>query len=69
MSRYDNIIAEIAEHVPELADECQTEIVTFIEQCQRGSKEPLSDADIEYLREMQCANPKQCRDEIYPPLT
>ena len=69
MSHYENINAELAERVPELADECQTEIVTFLEQCQRGSKEPLSDGDIEYLREMQRANPEQCRDEIYPPLT
>lgn len=69
MSHYDNIIAELAERVPELAEECQTEIVTFIEKCQREIKEPLSPADIEYLREIQASNPEQCRDEINPPLT
>lgn len=55
--------------MPELADECQTEIVTFIEKCQREIKEPLSPADIEYLRGLQASNPEQCRDEINPPLT
>lgn len=50
MSRYDNIIAELAERVPELAEECQTEIVTFLEKCQREVKAPLSDDDIAYLR-------------------
>ena len=68
MSRYDNIIAELDQRVPEIADECQPEIETFLAQCQRGSKEPLSPADIEYLRELQFGNPELCRDEINPPL-
>ena len=68
MSRYDTIIAELAERVPELADECQPTVTTFLEQCQYGQKEPLSDADIEYLRGLQAANPDQCRDEIDEPL-
>ena len=55
MSRYDNIVAELATRVPELADECQTEIVTFLEQCQRGQKEPLSEDDIAYLRALASA--------------
>ena len=69
MNRYDTIIVELAACVPELADECQPEVVTFLEQCQYGQKEPLSDEDIAYLRELQAANPDQCRDEINPPLT
>ncbi len=69
MSHYDIIIAELGERVPELAEECQPEIVTFLEQCQRGQKEPLLPADIEYLRELQAAKPDQYRDEINPPLT
>lgn len=69
MSHYDNIIAELAQRVPELAEECQTEIITFIEKCQREVKEPFSPEDIEYLRELQISNPDQCRDEISPPLT
>ena len=68
MSRYENIVAELAERVPELADECQTDVFTFLEQCQLGSKEPLSEADIEYLRALQISNPEQCKDEINPPL-
>lgn len=68
MSRYDNIIAELAARVPELADECQPDVFTFLEQCQLGSKEPLSVVDIEYLRQLQRDNPEQCRDEINPPL-
>lgn len=68
MSRYENIVAELAARVPELADECQPEIFTFLEQCQLGQKEPLSPADIEYLRAMQRANPEVCRDEINPAL-
>ena len=67
MSRYDNIVAELAQRVPELADECQPEIVTFLEQCQHRQKEPLSPADIAYLRELQAANPELCRDEINAP--
>ena len=69
MSRYDTIVAELAQRVPELADECQPEIVTFLEQCQHGQIEPLSPADIVYLRALQAANPDQCRDEINEPLT
>ncbi len=69
MSRYENIIAELAERVPELADECRTEVVTFIEKCQREVNEPLLPADIEYLRALQASNPEQCRDEINSPLT
>lgn len=69
MSHYDDIIAELAERVPELAGECQTEIVTFIEQCQREIKQPLSDADIACLNKLKANNPEQCRDEIDPQLT
>ncbi len=68
MSRYDNIVAELAERVPELAEECQPEVETFMEPCQRGAKEPLSPADIEYLRALQTSNFDQCRDIKRAPL-
>ncbi len=68
MSHYDNIVAELAQRVPEIADECQPEIETFLAQCQRGSKEPLSPTDIAYLRELQFSNPELCHDEINPSL-
>ena len=67
MSRYDTIVAELAEPVPEIAAECQTETLTFLEKCQREIKAPLSDDDIAYLRALQAANPEQCHDEIYTP--
>lgn len=66
---YENIVAELAERVPKLADECQPEIETFLEQCQQGSKTLLSPDDIEYLLQLQRDNPEHCRDEINPPLT
>ena len=68
MSRYDNIVAELAERVPELAEECQPDVFTFLEQCQLGSKDPLSEADIAYLNELQANNPEQCKDKIDPAL-
>ena len=40
MSRYDNIVAELAQRVPELAEECQPTVTTFLERCQLGQTEP-----------------------------
>ena len=68
MNRDKAIIAELAERVPELSEECQTMITPWIEVCQRGSKEPFLPADIEYWRALQANNPEQCKDEIDAPL-
>ena len=69
MSRYDGIIAELAARVPELAAECQPTVTTFLERCQRGSQEPLSSADIEYLRALGASNPDQFPDQVDEPLS
>lgn len=66
--RYQAIVAELAQRVPELAPVCQPEIETFLEQCQRGSKEPLSLEEIQYLLAMQEQNPQHFPDRIEEPL-
>ena len=57
MSRYQTIVAELAERVPELAEECQPAVTTFLERCQLGQKAPLAPAEIEYLRGLAASDP------------
>lgn len=66
--RYQTIVAELAQRVTELASACQPEIETFLEQCQRGSKEPLSSEEIQYLLARQEQNPQQFPDRVEEPL-
>ena len=68
MIPYSNIIAELSAHVPELASECESEVTTFLEECEMGVGSPLSAEDLEYLRALQSQNSDSLKDRIEPPL-
>ena len=59
LSRYGNIVAELAQRAPEIADGCQPTGITFIERCQFQSLYSLSPAEIEELRALQAQYPDE----------
>ena len=66
MSRYDDIVLELTQRAPEIADQCQPTGITFIERCQFQSLYPLSPAEIEELRAFQLQHPDdpECADDL-----